>query len=145
VVKVRSGEGRNTGKSHYPSLGLSGHRLESSQNKIINESVTQEVQDPKGTKLMTKYSTKNKESPTYIMSPSIFSQTSPSGLIAASYTLVSRLAYYSTLKIGRYVPPKRQLTFTGLHGIIYRKREDYQICRFFIILKQSLHEVTAEL
>jgi hypothetical protein len=38
---------------------------------------------------------------------------------APVFTLVSCLAYSSTLKMeGRHVPPKRRLTFNGLHGVI---------------------------
>jgi hypothetical protein len=37
-----------------------------------------------------------------------------------AFTLVSGSAYYSTLKMRRYVSPKRRLTFNGLHDVISR-------------------------
>jgi hypothetical protein len=35
------------------------------------------------------------------------------------------LAYSSTLKMEATVPPKRRLTFNGLHGVIFQKIEHF--------------------
>jgi hypothetical protein len=41
--------------------------------------------------------------------------------LLSAFTLVSCSVYSSTLKNDRYVPPKRQLTLNGLHGVISQK------------------------
>jgi hypothetical protein len=40
--------------------------------------------------------------------------------------LFSFLAYFLTLKMEATFPPKRRLTFRGLHGVIPQKIENYQ-------------------
>jgi hypothetical protein len=44
-------------------------------------------------------------------------------MLATCFTLVSFLAYSSTLKTEAVVPPKLRLTFNGLHGVISQKIE----------------------
>jgi hypothetical protein len=41
--------------------------------------------------------------------------------LASCFMVVYCLAYCSTLKIQATVPPKRRLTFIGLHGVIFQK------------------------
>jgi hypothetical protein len=44
-------------------------------------------------------------------------------LLAACFMAVSSLDYYSTLKMGATLSPKRRLTFSGLHDMISQKIE----------------------
>jgi hypothetical protein len=44
-------------------------------------------------------------------------------MVAAYFMLVSCLAYSSTLKLERHVPPKRRMTFNGLRGVVSQKAE----------------------
>jgi hypothetical protein len=50
-------------------------------------------------------------------------------LLATRFMLVSCLAYFLTLKMRLYVPPKRWLTFSGLHGIIFQKTDLFKDAR----------------
>jgi hypothetical protein len=42
-------------------------------------------------------------------------------MFAACFHAVSRLAYFSTLKMEAMIFPKRLLTFNGLQGVIFQK------------------------
>jgi hypothetical protein len=43
--------------------------------------------------------------------------------VAACFMLVYCLTHSSNPMIERYVPPKRRLTYTGLHGVIFQNIE----------------------
>jgi hypothetical protein len=61
------------------------------------------------------------------MKSPIFWDTTPcspleaSALLAASFALVSWLAYSSTMKTGATCSSESRLTFNGLHGVISQK------------------------
>jgi chloramphenicol O-acetyltransferase len=60
-------------------------------------------------------------------------------LNATYFTLLVFLAYYLTLKWRRHVPPKRRLTFNGLHGVISHKIKlpFFRFVLFILLLTSS--------
>jgi hypothetical protein len=68
-----------------------------------------------------------------------------SALHATCFKLVSSLAYSSTLKMERHIPPKCRLTFNGLYGVIPQTEEVFKLDWLVMWVSSEKLEIHAKL